>query len=390
MRPDQLSQFLQQQKQQQRYRQTRCMETAQQPHCRVDGKDYLAFCSNDYLGLANHPNVIKAMQTAADQYGVGSGAAHLINGHSYYHQALEVALAEFTQRESALLFSTGYMANLGMVTALTERQDVIYQDKLNHASLLDAAQLASGKLVRYPHNQVDQLAKRMEQQSTGHALIAVDGVFSMDGDKANLPALVDLAKRHQAWLCVDDAHGFGVLGQRGAGLLEEQQLTARDVPVLMATLGKAVGTAGAFIAGSQDLIDYLKQTARSWIYTTAMPAALAAASLASLQLIMQEAWRREQLAARIQQFRFGVEQLGFNLMPSTTAIQPIILGSNQQALVASEQLAARGLLVTAIRPPTVPENTARLRITLSAAHTEQDVERLLQALADLKLPTTWN
>ncbi|SDZ86873.1 8-amino-7-oxononanoate synthase [Thiothrix caldifontis] len=368
------------------YRSTRISDSPQHPHMHIDGKPLLAFCSNDYLGLANHPAVIQAFQQAANIYGVGSGAAHLVNGHSRPHQQLEEALAAFTGRERALLFSTGYMANLGVVNALLSgRNDVVYADRLNHASLVDAGLLSGAKLIRYPHNDTTSLGKRLLAQAdnANTQLILTDGVFSMDGDVAPLAKLAVMARHHDAWLMVDDAHGFGVLGNTGAGLVEAQGLTPTDVPILMATLGKALGTAGAFIAGSHDLIEYLIQTARTFIYTTAQPPAIAAATLASLQLVQTESWRREQLLALIQQFRQGATQLGLPLMASDTAIQPILVGSSGQALAISRQLEERGLLVTAIRPPTVPDGTARLRVTLSAAHTATDVEQLLTALAQI-------
>ena len=371
--------FLQQQQQQQLYRRTRLAETAQQPQRIIDGKALLTFCSNDYLGLANHPAVIQAFQQAANEYGVGSGAAHLVNGHSKPHQQLEEALAEFTGREQALLFSTGYMANIGVTNALLGRHDFIYADKLNHASLVDAALLSGAKVTRYAHNDSAQLAKRL--QHTEHTqLILTDGVFSMDGDVAPIQALARLAQQANAWLMVDDAHGFGVLGKTGAGLLEQAELSASDVPILMGTLGKALGTAGAFVAGDTILIEYLKQTARSWIFTTAQPPAVAAATLASLALVQQGQHLREHLQQLIQQFRQGAQQLGLQLMDSQTPIQPIILGSNAHALAASAYLESQGILVSAIRPPTVPQGTARLRVTLSAAHTSADVDYLLAAL----------
>lgn len=361
------------------YRRPRITDSPQQPLMQVNGKPMLTFCSNDYLGLANHPIIVQAFQQAANQYGVGSGAAHLVNGHSRLHQQLEEALAEFTGRERALLFSTGYMANLGLTNALAEREDTIYQDRLNHASLLDAALLSNAKLVRYQHNDTEQLAKRMSTQEAGQKLIVTDGVFSMDGDTAPVKTLAALAKQQDAWLIVDDAHGFGVLGANGAGLLEAEELQQEDA-VLMGTLGKAIGTAGAFVAGSQDLIEYLIQTARPYIYTTAQPPAIAAASLASLKIVKAEAWRREHLKALIQQFRRGAEQLGLALMPSNTAIQPILIGDNAHALAISQELENAGILITAIRPPTVPTNTARLRITLSAAHSALQIDQLLNTL----------
>lgn len=380
-----LRQLLAQRQAEHLYRRPRITEGAQQPIMQVNGKTMLTFCSNDYLGLANHPEVIQAFQQAANQYGVGSGAAHLVNGHSRLHQQLEEALAEFTKRERALLFSTGYMANLGLTNALVERHDTVYQDRLNHASLLDAALLSKAKLIRYPHNDSEQLSQYLAAQVSGQKIIVTDGVFSMDGDTAPVKALAALAKAHDAWLIVDDAHGFGVLGKHGAGLLEAEQLSQEDA-ILMGTLGKAVGTAGAFVAGSTELIEYLIQTARPYIYTTAQPPAIAAASLASLKLIQTETWRREHLQALIQTFRTGAKQLGLNLMPSHTAIQPILVGDNAKALAISQQLEQRGILITAIRPPTVPANTARLRITLSAAHTQAQVEFLLETLKQIVSP----
>jgi 8-amino-7-oxononanoate synthase len=382
MNPQDIANFLQQQHQQHTYRKPRLLASPQQPHCIINGRSYLAFCSNDYLGLANHPNLIHAFKTATDHYGVGTGSAHLINGHTQVHHELEEALADFTGRERALLFSTGYMANLGVITALTSRHDYIYQDKLNHASLLDAAKLSDAKLLRFPHNNTDKLKKQLQQQTKGDTLIAVDGVFSMDGDKAPVKALADLAQENNAWLMVDDAHGMGVLGEQGAGVLEEHGISQQEVPILMGTLGKAFGTAGAFVAGSNELIEYLIQTARSWIYTTAMPAAIAAATLESLKIVKAEAWRREHLRSLVKQFRQGAEQIGLSLAESDTPIQPVIIGDNETTLKLSQRLDDAGILVTAIRPPTVPQNTARLRITFSASHTEKDVQRLLDAFSD--------
>lgn len=361
------------------YRRPRITEGPQQPVMQVNGKTMLTFCSNDYLGLANHPTVIQAFQQAANQYGVGSGAAHLVNGHSRLHQQLEEALAKFTQRERVLLFSTGYMANLGVTNALAERHDTVYQDRLNHASLLDAALLSGAKLIRYAHNDTEQLGKRLAAQASGQKIIVTDGVFSMDGDTAPVQDLAALAHSHDAWLIVDDAHGFGILGSTGAGLLEAENLGQEDA-ILMGTLGKALGTSGAFVAGSNELIEFLIQTARPYIYTTAQPPAVAAATLASLQTLQAETWRREHLRDLIQIFRQGAAQLGLDLMPSQTAIQPILVGENAKALAISQQLEQQGILITAIRPPTVPAHTARLRITLSAAHTPQQLEFLLSAL----------
>lgn len=360
------------------YRRRRLQDGPQQPQARVDGRALLSFCGNDYLGLANHPDVIAALRDGAQRWGVGSGAAHLVNGHSRAHQVLEEALAEFTNRPRALLFSTGYMANLGVISALAGRHDTVFEDRLNHASLLDGALLARARLRRYPHADASALHRLLKTESA--RLIVTDGVFSMDGDLAPLPELAALARDAGAWLMVDDAHGLGVLGRDGRGSLDHFGLGFNDVPILMGTLGKAFGTFGAFVAGSEELIETLIQSARSYIYTTATPPALAEATLVSLAIARRETWRRERLAEWIERFRTGAARIGLQLMDSSTPIQPIIVGSAAQALAWSAALEAAGLLVTAIRPPTVPEGTARLRVTLSAAHTAEDIDRLLAAL----------
>jgi 8-amino-7-oxononanoate synthase len=346
----------------------------------VDGTRYLSFCSNDYLGLANHPQVIAALKAGADKFGAGSGASHLVTGHQRPHHELEEVLAAFTQRPRALLFSTGYMANLGAVAALAGRGDAVFEDRLNHASLLDAGLLSGARLQRYLHGDTDDIQRRLAENADRHSLIISDGVFSMDGDLAPLPQLAAIAQQHGAWLIVDDAHGLGVLGASGRGTLEHFGLDRQAVPVLIGTLGKALGSFGAFVAGSEDLIEYLIQRARPYIYTTALPPAVACATLASLHLAQTEAWRREHLSALITRFRRGAQQLGAKLMSSETPIQPLVVGDSQTALVLSTALRSRGIYVTAIRPPTVPSGTARLRITLSAAHSEAQVDRLLTAL----------
>lgn len=362
------------------YRQRQVLMGPQGPQVVIDGQIYLAFCSNDYLGLANHPQVIRALQRAADRYGVGSGAAHLVNGHSVEHHALEQELAEFTGRPRALLFSTGYMANLGVVSALLGRHDHVFEDRLNHASLVDAGLLSRARLHRYPHGSIDALAKRLERRGQGRALVVTDGVFSMDGDVAPLPMLARVARAHGAWLMVDDAHGFGVLGQGGQGTLDYYRLGLEDVPIVVGTLGKALGTSGAFVAGSEALIETLIQKARTYIYTTAAPPAVAAATRVSLALARRETWRRERLQVLIERFRSGAQALDLPLLDSTTPIQPLLVGDAGQALRLSEALRAQGVLISAIRPPTVPAGTARLRITLSAVHETQHVDRLLRAL----------
>ncbi len=362
------------------YRTRLLVESPQGTEVVVSGRKRVNFCSNDYLGLAAHPEVIRAFQQGAAAYGTGSGASHLICGHMAPHYALEEELAEFTGRPGALVFSTGYQANLGVIAALTGRGDWVLEDRLNHASLLDGARLAGARLKRYPHKDskaLEALIKACPQR----AMIVTDGVFSMDGDLAPLPELSELARRYGCWLYVDDAHGFGVLGERGTGTLEHLGLGCREVPILMATLGKALGVFGAFVAGGENLIDFLIQEARTYIYTTALPPAVAEAARASLRLVQRESWRRARLKALIERFRAGAQALGLPILPSATPIQPLLLGSSESALEVSRKLWDLGFWVAAIRPPTVPAGTARLRITLTAAHSEIQIDRLLEALA---------
>jgi 8-amino-7-oxononanoate synthase len=361
------------------YRRRRVIDSPQGPILRSDGRELLSFCSNDYLGLANHPELIAAFKHGADEYGVGSGAAHLVNGHSRAHHALEEELAAFTNRPRALLFSTGYMANLGVAGALLSRGDSAFEDRLNHASLLDAGLLSGARLVRYAHAEPTALEKKLLASSSDEKLVLTDGVFSMDGDIAPLPALAEAAMPNGAWMMVDDAHGLGVLGHNGGGTLEHFGLGLDEVPILMGTLGKAFGSFGAFVAGGEALIETLINKARPYIYTTAMPPAVAEATRASLRLVQSDGWRREKLHTLIARFRQGADELGLKLMESTTPIQPLLVGEAHEALRLSEALLERGILIGAIRPPTVPEGTARLRITLSAAHTEEQVDQLLSA-----------
>jgi 8-amino-7-oxononanoate synthase len=363
------------------------------PHQRVSGRDLLAFCSNDYLGLANHPALIEALGEGARLHGAGSGASHLISGHSHAHALLEHELAQWMTpsipNARVLSFCTGYMANLALLTALGDDSATIFADKLNHASLVDGALLAKAPLQRYPHGRFDLLASQLERCGTPIKLIVSDAVFSMDGDLADLPALLALAEAHDAWLVVDDAHGFGVLGEGGRGSLSHFGLRSERL-ICMGTFGKAAGLGGAFVAAHPSIIEWLVQSARSYIYTTAAPPAIAHALCASLHLIggdEGEARRtrlrqlidllRERLGTLIRQD----PRLGWRLADSATAIQPLIVGDNAAALALSAALDAQGLWVPAIRPPTVPTGTARLRITLSASHTPQDVQVLVDALA---------
>ena len=379
-----LNQALQQRRQQHLYRRRRLSAGPQTPQQVVDGRPVLSFCSNDYLGLSNHPQVVAAFKRGADAYGVGSGSAHLVNGHSTAHHALEEELAEFTGYPRALLFSTGYMANLGTVQALVGRGDMVLEDRLNHASLLDAGLNSQAQFKRYAHNDMSALQAQLQQANSGERLILTDGVFSMDGDLAPLVPLAGLARAQEAWLMVDDAHGFGVLGASGRGSLEHFSLTPRDVPIYMATLGKGLGSFGAFVAGDEALIETLINEARTYIYTTALPPAVAEATRAALQLVQTEAWRRDHLQALIQRFRQGAAQLGLALMPSQTPIQPLLVGPAEAAVAASQALLEQGILISAIRPPTVPQGTARLRITFSAAHSEAEVDQLLSALESIR------
>jgi len=414
-------------------RQRRTLERPQQPHIVVEGKPYLSFCSNDYLGLANHPRLIAALQEGARQWGAGAGSAHLVNGHFSPHQQLEDELAAFVGKPAALLFSTGYMANLGVIQALTGRGDTVFADKLNHASLNDAMRLSRAHVKRYRHNDLVQLAALLAETHTGRKLVCTDAVFSMDGDAAPLPELLALCEQYDAWLYVDDAHGFGVLGEQGRGSLNPppaplfqsgEHDTDVDISkvadeddfdnssfskvaddgevdnpplkkggrgdlgdfsriIYMATLGKAAGVFGAFVAAEPVVINYLVNQAHSYVYTTAAPPALAVAVRESLRLIAEGDARRAHLQCLIAQLKSGLAGLPWALMPSATAIQPLLVGDNQAALALSLALRERGLWVAAIRPPTVPQGTARLRITLSAAHTAHDVTRLIEALHEL-------
>ena len=355
---------------------------------RVDGQLARNFCSNDYLGLSHHPALLDAAAQASSRFGFGAGAAHLVTGHSVEHHELEQELAAFTGRQRALLFSTGYMANLGVISALTDRHDVLIADRLNHASLLDAARLSGAPLKRYAHADAAAaerlLAGEARALAPEHAaLLVTDGVFSMDGDLAPLAPLAALAQAHGAAFMVDDAHGLGVLGAHGGGALEQVGLSAQQVPLLVGTLGKAFGSFGAFVAGDAQLIDYLMQRARTYMYTTALPPAVAAASRAGLRLSQQEAWRRARVLALVRRFRNAATAAALPLMASATPIQPLIVGSAAKAASLSAALLAAGFWVAAIRPPSVPRGSARLRITLSAAHREEDVDALVASLQSL-------
>ena len=368
-------------------RQRRLLDSPQAEHIVANGKKYLSFCSNDYLGLANHPSLIAAMQAAAGDSGVGSGASNLITGHHRYHDALEKKLAKFVDMPATLVFSTGYMANIGVISALMGRDDAVFCDKLNHACLNDGAILSRANFQRFAHNDVAALEKLLKSSTAKQKLIAVDAVFSMDGDIAPIPDYLRLCEQYDAYLYVDDAHGFGVLGEHGKGCLSHFNIKSPRI-IMMATLGKAAGVAGAFVAGEQVVIDYLVQKARSYVYSTPAPPALSATLIQSVTLIEQGDDLRAHLQRLIATLKANLKLKNWQLLPSDTAVQPLIVGSNHAAVGLSEHLQKLGILVPAIRPPTVPKNTARLRISLSAAHSEQDVIKLASALNDAESELT--
>jgi 8-amino-7-oxononanoate synthase len=364
------------------FRQRKAIESAQAARIVLDGRTLLNFCSNDYLGLANDPRIVKSFQRAAEKYGVGSGASPLVCGRSTAHVELEEEVARITGRDKALIFSSGYLANLAIVgTFVTKRSDLVLQDKLNHASMIDASLLSRAKLIRFPHADVKALETILCHNKANRKLVLTDSVFSMDGDIAPLGDLAITSAEHQACLIVDDAHGFGVFGDTGGGMLEHLALTQLEVPLMMATFGKAAGCAGAFVAGTEKMIELMVQKARPYIYSTALAPALAVAATQALQLMEAESWRREHLSMLIKRFRESALGAGLPLQESFSAIQPLIIGAADKALAISDALLKAGILITAIRPPTVPRNSSRLRITLSAAHKEEDIDVLVDALA---------
>jgi 8-amino-7-oxononanoate synthase len=379
--PDWMLSALEERRQQNLMRRTVTLDSPQIPHAKINTQDYVAFCSNDYLGLANHPALIQALHDTAQEYGVGGGSSHLVCGHLTPHQQLEDALADWLGYERVMLFSTGYMANLGVISALAGKGRPVIQDKLNHASLIDGALLAQASMRRYLHGDVAS-AEKLLSRSTDSGLLITDGVFSMDGDVAPLSELSNLAIKHDWMFMVDDAHGLGCLGEDGRGCLSLAGLDAERLPILIGTFGKAFGTAGAFVATSHDYADYLTQFARPYIYTTAMSPAMAGATLASLRIIQSSEGqeRRDRLSAHIAYFRQRMQSLPVVLMASETAIQPILMGDSKTALQISERLKSLGVWCTAIRPPTVPIGSARLRITLSAAHSDADLVLLCDSL----------
>jgi 8-amino-7-oxononanoate synthase len=360
-------------------RQRRLLDSPQAEHIVANDKHFLSFCSNDYLGLANRPELIAAMQKAAGDSGVGSGASNLITGHHRYHDDLEKQLAKFVEMPAALLFSTGYMANIGVIGALMGRHDAIFADKLNHACLNEGAYLSRAEFHRFPHNDVVALEKLLQASTAKHKLIAADAVFSMDGDIAPLTEYLALCEKYDAYLYIDDAHGFGVLGEHGKGSLSHFKLKSPRI-IMMATLGKAAGVAGAFVAGEQVVIDYLIQKANSYVYSTPAPPALSATLSESVRLIEQGDDLRAHLQSLITYLKNNLKLTKWQLMPSDTSVQPLVVGGNLEVLALSEYLQTQGILVPAIRPPTVPVGTGRLRISLSAAHSLDDIKKLIEAI----------
>ena len=378
--------------QQQLRRRRWSVESPCAPELSVDGQRLLAFCSNDYLGLAADPRIAEALREGVSRYGAGSGASHLISGHSVAHSRLESALAEFLAPQlvdgRALYVSSGYMANLAVITALADRQAEIFSEALNHASLIDGARLSRAKISVYPHRDLQVLAQQLAASTAARKLVVTDSVFSMDGDLAPLPELLALCEQHEAWLIVDDAHGFGVLGAQGRGALEHCSLRSPQL-VTIGTLSKAAGVAGAFVAAHETVIDWLVQRARPYIYSTASPPALAHALLTSLQIIAGDEGRqrRQSLAARIAQWQAGLTLSRWQRLASDTAIQPVVIGENAATMAAGQALRERGFWVGSVRPPTVPAGTSRLRITLSAAHTDAQLSQLMAALATIEKET---
>lgn len=364
------------------YRRRRVVESAQGRELIVDGCRLLNFSSNDYLGLANDQRVRQAFQQGAERWGVGSGAAHLVCGHTSAHHELEEALADFAGRERCLLFASGYAANVGTINGLLDKTDYVFEDRLNHASLLDGGLISNARFRRYRHRDTADLNSRLAdcQDAATRKLVVSDGTFSMDGTNCDVATLATIVREHDAWLMIDEAHSYGVIGAGGRGLIDPNQHSTEDVQVVVGTLGKAFGTQGGFVTGNEELVETLIQQARTYIYSTALPAAVAVATLTSLGIAQQEEWRREHLRALIRRFRRGAVQLGLELPNSDTPIQPILLGDEASAMSMSSRLEDDGILISAIRPPTVPRGTSRLRVTLTASHTEADIDRLLAAL----------
>lgn len=364
------------------YRHRRIVGSPQGNEIIVGGRKLLNFCSNDYLGLANDERLKEAFKQGVDQWGVGASASHLISGHTRAHDALEEVLADFVGRPRALLFSSGYAANMGTINSLVSEGDHVFQDRLNHASLLDGGWISRAHFHWFEHRDLISLEDHLEKTKgvSRRSMVISDGTFSMDGDFCRIDSIVKLARKHNSWVMVDDAHGIGVHGQEGVGLIDPTKFSTEEVPVLVGTLGKAFGTSGAFVAGDENLIELLIQKARSYVYSTAIPSAIAAATMKSVEIVKKEQWRRDHLTDLINIFRDGARSLGFQISDSISPIQPLLVGNPERAMKLSSVLEDAGILISAIRPPTVPEGTSRLRITLTAAHTVGNIDKLLESL----------
>ena len=361
-----------------RYRFLRTIETAQSPRVVVDGREVILMCSNNYLGLADHPRLREAARRAIEEYGTSAVASRLVSGTMRLHQELERALAEFKGTSQALVFNCGYMANVGVISSLLGPQDVVFSDELNHASIIDGCRLSRAKVAVFPHKDMDALEDLLKREKGRRRMMVVDGVFSMDGDVAPLPDMVDLAEKYGAILMVDEAHGTGVLGERGAGTVEHFGLTDR-VPIQMGTLGKALGGFGAYVAGSEILREYLINRARSFIFTTALPPADMAVALEAVRLVQEEPQRRKRLHENVAYLVEGLNSLGFSVSNQGTAVVPVVIGPEDKTMEMSQKLLEYGVFVAGIRPPTVPLGTSRLRVTLMATHTREDLDRALEA-----------
>lgn len=363
------------------YRKRQLIRSSQSSVINIEGEEYINFSSNDYLGFANNKELKEQMIEAIEQYGLGAGSSQLLVGHSLAHSELETKLAAFLNREAALVFSTGYQANLAIASTLIDEDTIVLQDKLNHASLIDSALLSKGKLVRYKHNDIEHLKSLFEKHKNKKLILMTDGVFSMDGDYASLLEIADLCKIYNAILIVDDAHGIGVLGETGGGLLEHLQLNQDDVPLLIGTFGKSFGASGAFISGSRLLVDMFIQKARTYIYTTALMPAIAATMTSAIDMIIKSDLLRRNINELINVYKAGLNKNKLDQKTSTSHIQPYIVGNADKALQLSKSLKDKQILVSAIRPPTVPKDTSRLRISLTATHCKDQVEKLTASLA---------
>jgi 8-amino-7-oxononanoate synthase len=365
------------------YRKLNIVESAQGTHLEIKGKTYLSFCSNNYLGLANNPLVIKAVKDAVGKYGWGAGASRLVSGNMRLHEVLEGEISKFKGKEASIVFPTGYMANIGTISSLVSKGDLVICDKLNHASIIDGCRLSGAGFRVYPHcdmKKLENILKKATQYS--RKLIVTDTVFSMDGDIAPLPDIVRIAHKYKAMVMADEAHGTGVFGKRGGGVVEHFNLS-KKVDIVMGTLSKAVGSLGGYVSGDEDLINFLRNKARLVMYTTALPPAVCAASIAGIKLIQKNPLLRTSLWNNVRYLKEKLELLHFNVIPSESPIFPILMGDAKKAVDVSKLLYKKGILIPAIRPPTVPAKSSRLRMTVMSTHTRKDLERLLEVLSDV-------